>query len=85
MRFHDCTITTLRKRFRTYGFKCSWCGNRLGRDFHHIQPKRGAGGSDDKANLIWVCEVCHTLLDDFCRKHWDDPTQKGRMTLIRSC
>lgn len=84
MKFHDCTEQTLRIRFETYGFQCSWCGNRPGRDFHHIQPQH-AGKNDEYSNLIWVCEVCHTFLDEFCTKHWNDPEQAQRIAEIRSC
>jgi hypothetical protein len=84
MKFHDCTPDTLRERLRRYGAQCRWCGRRPGRDFHHIQP-REAGGSDQWGNLIWVCEVCHTLLDEFCRKHWNDPAQAARMNELRAC
>ena len=87
MKFHDCSEATLRKRILFYGYRCGWCGRRPGRDFHHIQPSKagGAGGSDEWDNLIWVCETCHTLLDEFCRKHWSDPEQQERMRKIRSC
>jgi hypothetical protein len=44
-----------------------------------------AGGSDDWNNLIWVCKTCHGLLDDFCRKYWNDPEQQERMNTIRTC
>ena len=84
MKFHDCKPDTLRERLRRYGAQCRWCGNRPGRDFHHIQPT-AAGGSDEWGNLIWVCEVCHTLLDEFCRGHWSDVAQAERMRELRSC
>lgn len=83
MKFHDCDTDTLRPRLRRYGCQCRSCGNRPGRDFHHIQP-RTTGGSNEWDNLIWVCEVCHTLLDEFCRKHWNDPDQAERMRQLRS-
>lgn len=82
-KFHDCSEGTLRKRLQFYGCQCSWCGNKRGRDFHHIQPE-AAGGSAEWNNLIWVCETCHTLLDEFCSEHWSDPKQAERMKQIRS-
>jgi hypothetical protein len=84
MKFHDCKEKALRRRIQFYGFQCSWCGNRPGKDFHHIQPEE-AGGSYEWSNLIWVCKTCHGLLDDFCRKHWNDSEQQHRMNEIRSC
>jgi len=84
MKFHDCKEEALRRRIEFYGFQCSWCGNRPGKDFHHIQPEC-AGGSYEWSNLMWVCKTCHGLLDDFCSKHWDDPEQQARMREIRSC
>jgi hypothetical protein len=83
MKFHDATPETVKDRLRRYGCMCRWCGNRSGRDFHHIQPE-SVGGSDKWSNLIWVCEVCHTLLDEFCLAHWNDPEQVERMNELRS-
>src|SRR5271166_5696476 len=81
-RYHDCHIDTLRRRLAQSGHQCFWCGALRGRDFHHIQP-RAAGGSDDPSNLIWICDCCHAVLDEFCKKHWNDPAQAARMELIR--
>jgi hypothetical protein len=83
MKFIDSEEGALRRRIQFYGYQCGWCGNRPGRDFHHIQPE-AAGGSDEWDNLIWVCETCHTLLDEFCRKHWNDPDQQEKMREVRS-
>lgn len=35
------------------------------------------------SNLMWVCELCHTLLNEFCLKYCKKQAEKKRMDAIR--
>lgn len=42
--------------------KCRFCETEENLHTHHIIP-RSAGGSDDKENLITVCQSCHNTIE----------------------
>jgi hypothetical protein len=47
--------------FRSYGFRCVYCGGRPGADHLHVDhfiPK-SRGGSDNPENLVCACEKCN--------------------------
>ncbi|MDJ0391636.1 RecQ family ATP-dependent DNA helicase [Roseomonas sp. E05] len=49
---------------RRDGYKCVQCGNDLrgdGAHVHHVLP-RAAGGPDEPANLISLCQMCHAAV-----------------------
>jgi ATP-dependent DNA helicase RecQ len=49
---------------RRDGFRCVECGGDLkadGAHVHHVLP-RAAGGSDDPANLVSLCPMCHAAV-----------------------
>jgi 5-methylcytosine-specific restriction endonuclease McrA len=43
---------------RRDGWRCQWCGSRLGLEVHHITP-RSKLGDDVEENLIALCWECH--------------------------
>ena len=52
--------------------KCTTCKN-IGTDRHHIKT-RGAGGTDDSFNILFLCRTCHITahsigLTSFVRKY----------------
>ena len=54
--------------------RCEICSLLAMRHPHHI-VSRGAGGSDDPANLIWLCAQHHTEAHTLGRDTW--ATQYG--------
>lgn len=47
-----------RMAIRQRDVTCRWCG-RPGQEVHHIRY-RSEGGSDERSNLVLLCQRCHT-------------------------
>lgn len=46
------------------GYRCTGCGSDLKEDgahVHHVLP-RGSGGTDEPANLVSLCQLCHAAV-----------------------
>jgi ubiquitin C-terminal hydrolase len=50
--------------------RCEACGER-DPDKHHIKS-RGAGGSDDEFNILYLCRHCHTEIHAIGPKNFCD-------------
>jgi 5-methylcytosine-specific restriction endonuclease McrA len=48
------------------GWQCQFCGSRQNLEVHH-QQYRSHSGEDTKANLITLCENCHSLTHGIAR------------------
>ena len=59
----------LRRRvMRRDGWRCQFCGSRQNLQVHH-QQYRSHSGEDTEANLITLCEKCHSLAHGIAEAH----------------
>ena len=48
---------------------CAFCGRTEQLELHHMIPLF-LGGTDDAANLVWLCEPCHAVVTSYQREHF---------------
>jgi 5-methylcytosine-specific restriction endonuclease McrA len=61
IRLEPSEYEELRRRvLRRDGWRCQFCGSRQNLQLHH-QQYRSHSGEDTEANLITLCENCHSL------------------------
>lgn len=47
---------------------------------HHIKP-RSHGGTDDPANLVWLCAGCHSMVHHDGPLKWVDKLQQAKFDM----
>lgn len=48
---------------------CAFCGRTEQLELHHMIPLF-LGGTDDAANLVWLCTPCHAVVTSYQREHF---------------
>lgn len=48
---------------------CAFCGSTEQLELHHMIPLF-LGGTNDTANLVWLCAPCHAVVTNYQREHF---------------